>query len=274
MEIRALVLPYPNFVLGAIIDPEEANENNYEISERVNDVYEYLMAFSAGDVKMTTNIEEISGADLHSFLISFKDFVDAKVLSLQNQVTSNDVDITALQNLSTNLQNQITSNKADIESQLNTHKVSIDHDVRYYTKDELSPFLRGGDTIIKEEIFTIINSDNGDGTFSYDKNGSVVVGQLSAEGYQIFTLTDGNYELGLNRVEIIINDTLRRSVKSGGLVEIDEINVALTSVEGSGAEITIKYYERIGVATEYTIKLNSVKPLSNNGQNMWFKIIG
>lgn len=274
MEIRALVLPYPNFVLGAIIDPEEANENNYEIASRVNDLYEHLIAFSAGDVKMTTNIEEISGADLHSFLVSFKDFVDAKALSLQNQVTSNDVDITALQNLSTNLQNQITSNKADIESKLNTHKASIDHDARYYTKDELSPFLRGGDTIIKEEVFVIVNSDNGNGTFSYDKNGSVVVGQLSAEGYQIFTLTDGKYELGLNRVEMTINDTLRRSVKSGGLVEIDEINVALTSVEGSGAEITIKYYERIGIATEYTIKLNSAKPLSNNGQNMWFKIIG
>lgn len=153
------------------------------------------------------------------------------------------------------------------------HRESSDHDYRYYTRQELTPWLRGGDTTIKEEVFNIINPNNGDGTFTYETQGMQVVGELTEEGHQIFGLLDGIYALGMNRLEVIINDTLRRSVASGGIEEIDIDRVALTSPEGAGAEITIKYYERLGIAAEYNVVVGPDKPPQNEGKNMWFRIL-
>lgn len=282
MELRALVMPFPNFVLGAIIDPVEANENNLEIANRVNDLYEYFLAFSTDKVKMTSNIEEISGTDLQSFLVAFKDFVDAKVLDLQNQITSNDGDITALQTKDTNLQlqitnnlstllTQITANKGDIENKLNSHKISTDHNTLYYTKNELDKFLKGGDTIIKREIFTIVNADNLNNTFTYtDSDGVERIGMLLENGEQVFTLTKGSYQLNAERLEVTINDTLQRSATSGGLIEISPTEFALTSPEMNGAEITVKYYEKLGLAGISIIHYSNVAP---NGYAMWYKVV-
>lgn len=148
---------------------------------------------------------------------------------------------------------------------------SLDH--RYYTKEELVPWLRGGDTLIREEVFTIVSPDNGDGTFTYAAGENHIIGTLTDEGYQVFELLYGKYQLNANRVEIIVNDTLRRSVASGGVQEVDERHVALTQPEGAGAEITVRYYERLGIAAEYNIKMSKTKPPYNDGKNMWFELI-
>lgn len=144
---------------------------------------------------------------------------------------------------------------------------------RYYTKEQIAPWIRGGDTVIKEEVFTILTSNNGDGTFTYSKDGRQVISQLTIEGYQVFHLTQGTYELNTNRVEVIINDTLRRSVVSGGIVELSKNSFVLTSPEENGAEITVKYYERIGFTPEYNIKLDVNKPPTNDNKTIWFEII-
>lgn len=293
MDLRALVLPYPNFVLGSIIDPEEANENNLEIANRVNDMYQNFLTFSTGQISMSTPIAGISGADLQTFLVAFKAFVDTKVTELQNQITLNNTNITALQqkdinlqtqitnNLTTlqnsissnitNLQSTITANKSDIEGKLNAHKISKDHDGRYYTKDELSSFLRGGDTSIKREVFTIVNADNLNNTFTYIDTDSVEhIGMLLEGGEQVFTLLKGFYQLGLERIEVTINDTLQRTVTSGGLMEISPTEFALTSPEMNGAEITVKYYEKIGLAGINIIHYGALAP---DGYAMWYKVV-
>lgn len=166
------------------------------------------------------------------------------------------------------------------------HKISSDHDSRYftqaqllgniltdlyYTKEDLLPYLRNGDTLIREEVFTIVTANNGDGTFTYNNGITNIVGQLGTSGEQIFELTQGVYTPGQNRVEAIINDTLRRSVTSGGLQEIDGTHVALTTPEGETAEITIRYYERLGAAAEYNIRLSPTQPPQLDGKTMWFE---
>jgi hypothetical protein len=154
------------------------------------------------------------------------------------------------------------------------HKTSSDHDTRYYTKDELTQYLQGGDTSVGIEVFTIVSSDNGNGTFTYNNGTTDIVGQLTAEGYQVFTLANGTYDLGQNRVEAYVNDTLHRSAASGGLAEIAPDKVALTQPESAGAEITIKYYERISLGGEQSIVLSTIQPQQTaNRSILWFKLL-
>lgn len=145
---------------------------------------------------------------------------------------------------------------------------------QYYTKDELAQYLQGGDTSVGIEVFTIVSSNNGDGTFTYNNGTTDIVGQLTTKGYQVFTLANGTYDLGQNRVEAYINDTLHRSAASGGLVEIAPDKVALTQPADVGTEITIKYYERISLGGEQSIVLSTIQPQRTaNRSILWFKLL-
>lgn len=197
------------------------------------------------------------------------------------------------------------SNIATVSGALATHKTSTDHDMRYfnktellegeldtryytqtqlqdgeldsryYTKTYLDSWLTDDDTVIHEEVFTIVNPNLGDGTFTYTKDGVTnVVGALLEGGEQVFDLEDGQYVTGMNRIEAIVNDALRRSVASGGLIEIDETSFALASPEGAGAEITVRYYESIMLPGEYNIRISETMPPANNGKTVWYQIIG
>lgn len=225
MPLDNLTISYPDFVLGTIINPEEVDQNNNEITTKINELVDGV------------NEQEIIVLDL----------IDSK---------ANTTHVNNLHYIQT--------------VNLVTHEASGAHDSRYYTKSELTPFLTGGDTIIKEEVFTIVNADNGDGTFTYNDGTINIVGQLQSGG-QVFTLTKGTYELGKNRIEATINDTLRRSLASGGLTEIDASTILLTSAEGAGAEITFKYYERLGLSYDYSVSFRPDVPPFNNGHTMWFE---
>lgn len=111
-------------------------------------------------------------------------------------------------------------------------------------------------------------------------------GILTPEGYQQFVLQKGSYVVGENRIECFVNDTLHRSAASGGLEEVDSITVNLTVPEGVGAEITFKYFERIGLIGEHAIThqvggtdeipgliyMGETQP--NSTTAFWFKVVG
>lgn len=177
---------------------------------------------------------------------------------------------TKLQELLVNLKTYIDTHK---DNRNNPHGVTAQQ-LNVYTKDELAPYLQGGDTIIREEVFIIINSNSGDGTFSYkDTGNNQFTGQITDEGFQVFEFKKGRYDLGLNRVECVVGDTLRRSVTSGGLLEISNTSVALTTPEGNGAEITFKYFERIGITGEHNLVIGDIQPPSSSGNTVWFKVV-
>lgn len=220
----------------------------------------------------TANVDEFNG-NLQEVLQQLKDYIDNSNIGQANALSqhkaSGDHDIRYY--TKTLLDAGQLDNRYFTRQQLTGGQL----DERYYTKEDLVPWLRGGDTNIKEEVFTIVSSDNGDGTFTYrDTNNNLFTQPLTVEGYQVFELREGFYEPGNNRIEIIVGDTLRRSEKSGGLIGIDSTHVALTQPEGAEAEITIKYYERIGIMAEYNIKMGEVQPPLNNGRNMWIEITG
>lgn len=179
------------------------------------------------------------------------------------------LDGATVQALINSLKEYIDSHKNNKE---NPHKVTAEQ-LNVYTKKELAPFLQGGETFIKEEVFVITSSNNGDGTFTYtDKNKLSHTGILTDEGYQIFTLLEGKYKPGENRIDAFIDDVLRRSVASGGLAEISPTEVALTIPEGSGREITFKYFGRIGIAGEHNLVVGPDKPPVGDGKTVWFKV--
>jgi hypothetical protein len=154
----------------------------------------------------------------------------------------------------TNQEARINEVEAVAGQNLTAHAQGTDHDTRYYTKQQMDGRMRGGDTVIYYEVFTIVAADNGDGTFTYkNSKNEEVVGTLTAEGYQVFTLEIGTYVMGENRVSCIINDALHRSAASGGLVEVSATEVALTQPEADGMEITFQYFHRIGLMGEHAM---------------------
>lgn len=272
MAITELVISYPDFKWNEIIDPEEFDTNNNEIVTKVNEVIGELNLLndklistedgnSGADNIKVTPINGIVGETIQSVLEGLK--------AISDELDSKKTDKSAIY-----LKAEIDDKISTLQSTINIHKSSSDHDNRYYTKSELTPWLRGGDTNIKEEVFIITNPDNGDGTFSYSSDGNNYIGILTEEGYQVFDLQKGHYEPNLNRIYVIVGDTLRRSAVSGGIIELTNTSFALTAVEGAGAEITAVYYERLGMSAEYNIKLSKEKPPANNGKNMWFELIG
>ena len=192
---------------------------------------------------------------------------------------SSNIGVTAIPGLTgTKLQDLLVSFKTYIDNHRNDknnpHGVTAAQ-INAYTKDELAPYLQGGDTIIRYEVFTIVNANNGDGTFTYkDKANTQSKGALTVEGYQVFTFKKGVYDLGLNRVECLVGDTLHRSVESGGLAELNSTQVSLTIPEGNGAEITFKYFERIGITGEANLVVGDITPPFSTGNTVWLKVVG
>jgi len=248
---------------GHIVEAEEFNRRwnliqaqGDQQANTIRDIllmlYETLLNDTDGSAHLKVDLPAYATDNLKQVLTIIDARLKADALALGNHKTSGDHD-----------------HRYYTEVELNSGAL----DDRYYTKTDLTPWLRGGDTQIKEEVFTIINPNNGDGTFTYTAGEEVIIGMLTETGEQIFTLRQGYYDTGYNRVELIIDDTLRRSAASGGIRELSETQVVLTQPEDAGREITIKYYERLGIAAEYNIKLSETKPPKNNGRNMWFKIL-
>lgn len=204
-------------------------------------------------------IQEIKGTD---------NFDDVVILDLK-QIKDN---INSISNFVASLHNMIMFNKNNIEEKLENHKTSDDHDSRYYTKDEISLHIKGGDTLPKEEAFTIVNADNGDGTFTYKNGTQTYIGELTEEGYQVFELKSGEYTMNNSSIVVWVDDSLRRTPVSGGVIEISNKSFALTDPEGEGTEISVEYLQRVGMLGEHNIIISEQEPpyVKNT---IWFKII-
>lgn len=267
-----------NFQAGAITDSVIGNRT---ISDTIADAYSNtgiltkLLSFIAKTIKAlkgTANWYDSvpdTISNIHTRVNTNQTSISSVSTALNTHKTSSDHD--GRYYTETELNNGALDSRYYTETELNNGQL----DSRYYTKDYLANWLNGGETIIHEEVFTIVNPNIGDGTFTYTINGvDNIVGTLLGNGEQVFALTDGYYDVGMNRLEVTVNDTLRRSVASGGVIEVGPQAFALTTPEGSGAEITVKYYEKIALAGEYNTIIGDTKPPANNGRTLWFRITG
>lgn len=130
------------------------------------------------------------------------------------------------------------------------------------------------DARIVYEVFKIITADNGDGTFTYEKeDGERRTKPLTADGKQCFELEKGSYIVKRNKIEAYINDTLHRSDGSGGLIEIDESRVALEENKVAGTKITFKYFLKVNIGNPYPrFFINAEEPNTADYGDFWLDI--
>lgn len=118
------------------------------------------------------------------------------------------------------------------------------------------------DTRLVTEVYTIINPDEGDGHFSCENEaGETRHFPLTDDGYPVFYLEKGSYQMLRNQVTVTIDDCLHRSVASGGVIELSETRIQLNEQLKAGQEITIMYSNVVRIGNPYPrIFINDNEP--------------
>ena len=108
------------------------------------------------------------------------------------------------------------------------------------------------DSIVKKEVFTIVNPDEGDGNFSYTNTLGQIRHMPKTEDGYLFELEDGTYAQFRNHLEVTIDDVLTRDTVSGGLIEVNYHRFIVTDTELiAGQEITARYLKVIRIGNPY-----------------------
>ena len=118
------------------------------------------------------------------------------------------------------------------------------------------------DTRLVTEVYTIVNPDEGDGHFSCENEaGETRHFPLTDDGYPVFYLEKGSYQMLRNQVTVTIDDCLHRSVASGGIIELSETCIQLNEQLKAGQEVTIMYYNVVRIGNPYPrIFINDNEP--------------
>ena len=127
------------------------------------------------------------------------------------------------------------------------------------------------DTKLVTEIYTIVNPDEGNGNFSCkDGDGNTRHFPLTNEGYHVFYLEKGSYQMRRNQISVMIDDCLYRSQSSGGLTELSETKIILNEKLVTGQEITITYSNVLRIGNPYPrIFINDNAPDNAEVGDFW-----
>ena len=127
------------------------------------------------------------------------------------------------------------------------------------------------DTKLVTEIYTIVNPDEGNGNFSCkDVDGNTRHFPLTNEGYPVFYLEKGSYQMQRNQISVMIDDCLYRSQSSGGLTELGETRIQLNEQLKAGQEVTIMYSNVVRIGNPYPrIFINDNEPDVSEVGDFW-----
>ena len=126
------------------------------------------------------------------------------------------------------------------------------------------------DAILAVEIFTIKNLDDGDGKFTYETaDGQLRHFPKTEVGY-VFELEKGTYAIARNHLEVYIDDVLRRTASTGGVIELSDRRFILQDELKVGQEITASYYKVFRIGNPYPrIFINSNDPEESETGDIW-----
>lgn len=245
---KLLKVTYNDFKNLEVIDPDKFDQNNQEIVDHIDS---FVDAYNA---------LEIINADTNAKAIEALDTANEANTKADNAVsTANTAEAKADLAIDTADSAVVIATEANAKADMAiaTASDAVASAEQAAIEAELASIAARsavGNTVRKIEVYTIVNPNNGDGTFTYkDVNDIEYIGEYTVDNEQVFELIQGNYPLGENRIEVLIDDTLHRTVASGGLREVDETHIALTVPEDVGREITIIYFEKIGMAGEHKL---------------------
>lgn len=121
-----------------------------------------------------------------------------------------------------------------------------------------------------EEAFTILTTDNGDGTFTYvNDQGQQRKKPLTQVGF-VFELDKGSYLMGRGYLEVYIDNILYRSVLNGGLTEISERKFRVNEKLTEGQVVNVKYIEWLRIGNPYPrFFLNDEEPEGAEIGDIW-----
>lgn len=172
-SLRQIVLPYPDFQLNEIIDPYEHNSNNSEMIIKINEMVTVLNSFINGEANTSLSamavsmpgVEPIEGSDLETFL---RNLIGLLRATTQDESGAHFVKSAKIEGIAgesiweqlANVASQVTgldpntgepvpgaNNLSALVNQLrvdlNNHKTSGDHDVRYFTKTDMDNLIKG-----------------------------------------------------------------------------------------------------------------------------------
>lgn len=127
------------------------------------------------------------------------------------------------------------------------------------------------DTKLVTEIYTIVNPDEDDGNFSCtDGDGNTRHFPLTNEGYPVFYLEKGSYQMQRNQISVVIDDCLYRSVASGDLTELGETRIQLNEQLKAGQKVTITYSNVVRIGNPYPrIFINDNAPDNAEVGDFW-----
>ncbi len=147
MSIADLVLSFPDFQAGAVIDPEEFDQNNNEIMAKTNELVSQvndLVTMDVENVKLIGN-QTIAGVKTFSsppvvptpttdMQVSTKKYVDDAGVTQSSLLTTHKFSTDHDGRYYTKA--QVGERDSGLATNLNTHKESTDHDGRYYPRSE------------------------------------------------------------------------------------------------------------------------------------------
>ena len=160
VSINQVQIPYPDFKLHEIIDPEQFDLNNAELQNKINAVITVLNQITDSITDGSSGADKISLTAISPFISTkLQSFLEEVIARLQSTTdgssgadfiastsipgvtgTTVQTQLESLKAILDSIQSQVnnnTSSVASLQGQINTHKTSADHDTRYYTKAQL-----------------------------------------------------------------------------------------------------------------------------------------
>ena len=132
------------------------------------------------------------------------------------------------------------------------------------------------DTRVICEVFTIKEIDTDNNTFIYtnedgaNRHSTFLHDDVTNQNTFLFKVDKGDYQRGRNLLSATLNDALKRTVASGGLIEYTNRDFGIIENLKVNDEITVTYAHKLNIGNPYPrIFIGSTPPTDAEHMDLW-----